>query len=692
MAGTVVGEAVYKITYDPNTGELSSALKDVESKVSSSSKNIKAKQKEAFSTVQKSAVVAGVALGAFAKSAVDVGIQFDSTMSKVQAISGATGSDLEALRNKAKEMGATTKFSASESAEALTYMAMAGWKTADMLDGLEGIMNLAAASGEDLATTSDIVTDALTAFGYSAKDANHFADVLATASSNANTNVAMMGETFKYVGAEAGALGYSVEDVALSVGLMANAGIKASQAGTELNSIYSRLATNTNGARDAIQKLGVAFFNADGTARPFATVLEQLRSKTAKMTDAQKTQFANTVAGQRAQAGLLAMLNATDADYQKLTKSISQADGTSKKMADTMLNNTGGALTILKSNFEGLQLEIAEKLSPVVNGLIDGLKGLVGWLSENQWVFPVITAGIGSILAIGLGMKIATFVGALMALSAPIQGIILGITAIAGLAIFLVSNWEGVTQFFGNMLTTIGDFFKGAFEFIGGLIQGLADFWIGVFTNVINFYTGVWKGFADGALQAWNFITGLFGNLAGFFGSVFSRAWEAVKKVFSTGGKIFTGIAEGIFKVFKGVVNALITGINFVVATPFNAINSVLRGLRSINILGITPFGWLPSIGVPQIPKLATGGVVPDTRGGRLIVAGEGGQDEWVVPESKWASLIEQLNERGVGGNITINVSGTFATSTNEQRKVAEVIAQRIQEVRKSRIGEGATI
>ena len=198
--------------------------------------------------------------------AVQATASFEAAMSQVGAISGATGEDLAALRNKAEEMGKTTKFSASESAEALTYMAMAGWKTGDMLDGLEGVLNLAAASGAELGTTSDIVTDALTAMGYSAGYAGRLADVMAAASGNANTNVELMGETFKYAGTMAGTMGYSMEDVALAIGLMANSGIKGSMAGTSLNAIISRLATNTNGAADCINGLGVEFYNADGTA------------------------------------------------------------------------------------------------------------------------------------------------------------------------------------------------------------------------------------------------------------------------------------------------------------------------------------------------------------------------------------------------------------------------------------------
>lgn len=222
------------------------------------------------------------------KKAIETTADFEYAMSEVGAISGATGDDLIALENKAKEMGETTKFSASESAEALKYMAMAGWKTEDMLNGLDGILNLAAASGAELGTTSDIVTDALTAMGYSAGDAVHLADVMAAASSNANTNVELMGETFKYAGTMAGTMGYSMEDVALAIGLMANSGIKGSMAGTSLNAIISRLATNTNGATDCINELGVEFYNADGTARNFGDVMSELREATKGLTTEQK--------------------------------------------------------------------------------------------------------------------------------------------------------------------------------------------------------------------------------------------------------------------------------------------------------------------------------------------------------------------------------------------------------------------
>lgn len=330
--------------------------------------------------------VLGISFGL--KDTIETYKNFEAAMSQVSAISGATGDDLTKLTNKAKEMGATTKFTSTEAAEAFNYMAMAGWKTGDMLNGIEGILNLAAASGEDLATTSDIVTDALTAFGLQASDASHFSDVLARASSNANTNVSMMGETFKYAGAMAGTLGYSIEDVGVMVGLMANSGIKASSAGTQLNSIFTRLSTNTGKSRDAIEGLGISFFDSTGKARDLSDVIDELRAATANYTDEQKTNLANTIAGTRAQSGLLAVLNASQEDYDKLTESINNADGASKEMAGTMQNNLSGSITLLQSAMDGVKISFGERLAPYVRNIAD-------WLTAQM---PAIEGGLSELM------------------------------------------------------------------------------------------------------------------------------------------------------------------------------------------------------------------------------------------------------------------------------------------------------
>ena len=298
---------------------------------------------------------------------------FEAAMSQVQAVSGADSDELEQLTKKAEEMGATTKFTATDSAEAFNYMAMAGWKTEDMLDGISGIMQLAAAANEDLGTTSDIVTDALTAFGLKASDAGMFSDVLAAASSNANTNVSMMGETFKFAASMAGSLGYSVQDVALMTGLMANSGIKASMAGTALNSIMTRLSTNTHHARDTLEELGIKFFDAQGNARPLVDVMEELRDATANMNDEQKTSVANAIAGTNSQKGLLAILNASETDYNKLANAIDNATGASERMADTQLDNLSGSITLLQSAVDGVKISFGSRLNHYVRDVADGL-------------------------------------------------------------------------------------------------------------------------------------------------------------------------------------------------------------------------------------------------------------------------------------------------------------------------------
>ena len=414
---------------------------------------------------------AGVtALGA---AAIKVGSDFEAGMSQVQAISGASGEDLEKLKNKAKEMGATTKFSATESAEALNYMAMAGWKTEDMLGGLEGVMNLAAASGEDLATASDIVTDAMTALGMQANEAGHFSDVLAAAASNANTSVGGMGETFKYAGAMAGTLGYSVEDVALATGLMANAGIKGTMAGTSLNSIMTRLSTNTNGARDAIEELGVAFFNEDGSARSLTDVMLELREATADMTTEQKANFANTVAGMEAQKGLSAILNATEDDYNKLSAAIQNADGCALEMAETMQDNLQGQLTILQSGLEGLGISIYETFQDGAKDVVKEAQGMIQQLQDafNDGGLEGVVSAVGDVLA----QIIERIAGAAPELVNMAVGLVSslceGLKSAPGIGDAATSL---VTSLITGLFSCVDDLWTTAIVLIGKMAEGLA--------------------------------------------------------------------------------------------------------------------------------------------------------------------------------------------------------------------------
>ena len=399
---------------------------------------------------QKGLAVTGKVLGATATAvttlggaAIKVGSDFEAGMSQVQAVSGASGEELEKLKEKAKEMGASTKFSATESAEALNYMAMAGWKTEEMLGGIEGIMNLAAASGEDLATTSDIVTDALTAFGMSASDSTHFADILAAASSNANTNVSMMGETFKYVAPLAGSLGYSAEDTATAIGLMANAGIKGSQAGTSLRSTLTRLAKPTKESSDAMYLLGVSMTDDEGKMYSLMEVMEQIRNGFAGgritqeeytdsvarwkqmlaegsvdmnqyslamesldialngTTEAQQAEIAAMLGGQEAMSGLLAIVNASDADFEKLSGAINDCNGSAAEMAEIMQDNLQGQITILQSGLEGLGVSMYETMQDTAKDVVKEAQGMVQQLQDafNEGGFEGLVGAFGDVLS-----------------------------------------------------------------------------------------------------------------------------------------------------------------------------------------------------------------------------------------------------------------------------------------------------
>lgn len=322
-----------------------------------------------MNTSMQMAGAAGIGFGIY--DAIKSYADFEKEMSAVKAISGATGAEFDMLTEKARQMGADTKFSATESAQAFEYMAMAGWKTDDMMNGIEGVMNLAAASGEDLGRVSDIVTDALTAFGLKASDSAHFADVLAAAATNSNTNVGMMGETFKYVAPLAGALKYDVEDVATAIGVMANSGVKASEAGTSLRSIFTRLAKPPKDAAKALDALGISIKNDDGTIKPFMQTMEELRDKFSTLSDDQKIQYAASIAGQEAMSGLLAIVNASEGDFEKVANAIDHANGSAKEMAKTRMDNLAGDIELVGGAWDQFIQTIMK------GGVSSGLRSMV---------------------------------------------------------------------------------------------------------------------------------------------------------------------------------------------------------------------------------------------------------------------------------------------------------------------------
>lgn len=406
---------------------------------------------DSFTKVGKAATVGGAAIAAGLGGAVKVAADFQSGMSNVQAISGASSEDMVILGDKAREMGSKTKFSATQASEAFSYMAMAGWKTTDMLDGIGPVMDLAAASGEDLALTADILTDGLTAFGLSAKDGGRFADVMASASSNANTNVAMLGESFKYIAPLAGAMGYSVEDTSLALGLMANAGVKGSQAGTSLKTMFTNLAKPTKQMKGAMDDLGISLTNSDGSMKSMEEVIGDLRKGFSGLDEAQQANYAATIFGKEAMAGALAVINASEADYNKLKTAINNSEGAASEMAATMQDNLSGSVTNLKSALEEVAIAIGTALIPYMqkavdfaqmladkfNGLDDKTKKTIAVIAALAAGFLLLTGPI--LMLIGFIPSLLAGFAALTTVVAAIGGAIAAVTAPAWLAVAAVA-------------------------------------------------------------------------------------------------------------------------------------------------------------------------------------------------------------------------------------------------------------
>lgn len=374
---------------------------------------------------------------------------FEEGMSNVEALSGASAEEMQLLSDKAKELGATTKFTAQEASDAMGYMAMAGWDAQEMLSGMDGVLQLAAASGEDLAMVSDIVTDNLTAFGLTAADTARFADVLAAAATNSNTNVSIMGETFANAASIAGALGYSVEDVAVAVGLMANSGVKGSVAGTALKNTFNGLLEGVTLTGEAFGEYDYTAIKANGTMKSFSDTIDELRVYFDQMTEAERVNNAMAIAGQRGYNGLLAILNATDEDYASLTASINNCTGAAQRMAEIKLDNMNGQLTIMKSAWDGLKISVGEQFTPAMEKLYGvGTKCfdlLNGFVQEHPALVKAVAAFVGAVAVATAGLTayaaIAKVVAALNLASLFVTAapIMLAVGAVAALTAGIVA-------------------------------------------------------------------------------------------------------------------------------------------------------------------------------------------------------------------------------------------------------------
>ena len=599
------------------------------------------KKMEAFGDSVTSAgqkiMPASMAVAGLGAAAVKTATDFDEGMSKVAAISGATGDDLDALRDKAREMGAKTKFSATEAAAAMEYMAMAGWKTEDMLGGIEGIMNLAAASGEDLATTSDIVTDALTAFGMSADDSAHFADILAAASSNANTNVSMMGETFKYCAPIAGALGFSAEDTAQAIGLMANAGIKGSQAGTALRTIMNNLSGEVKITGSALGEVTIATTNADGSMRDLSDILSDCRGAFSQLSESEQAAAAEALVGKNAMSGFLALMNAGEGNIEKLSSAIdscsdtfvktvdgaiipmSQAleegvewieeyNGVSEKMAAVMQDNLGGQLTILKSQIQELAISFGEMLMPAIRAIVSRVQAFVDKLngmSESQrkavLTIGLIIAALGPLLVI-LGTVISKVGVAMQGFVKLATGVKkLGVAVKAGTGIFgkLGAALGGISAPVLAVIAVIAVLvaaFKHLWDTNEEFRNAITAIWNGIVSKIQAFCQGIVDrlnalGFEFGSIV--DVLKSLWDGLCQFLAPVFEAAFSVVSTVLGSVLDVITGLLDVFIGLFTGNWSQMWDGVKVIFSGVWDAITGLFdTALNLLKSLAEVVFGW----------------------------------------------------------------------------------------------------
>ena len=548
------------------------------------------------STLTKSVTVPLLGIGT---AGLKVASDFDSAMSGVKAISGATGEEFDALRAKAIELGGSTAFSANEVAEAMTEMAKAGWDSQQILDGMGGVLDAAAASGENLGTVSTIVADAITGFGMEAKESTRVADLLTQAANSGTIGINDLGESFKYIAPVAGSMGLSIEDVTTALSAMSMSGIKGSQAGTSLRGVLTRMVKPTDKVAAAMDQLGIVLTNSDGTFKSLDQILSEMRGSFSGLTDEQKTYYAATLAGQEGMSGLLSLLNMSQEEYDEIAASMDNAGGVAKETAEVMRDNLSADVEELGGSLESLAITLAEHIIPHLRTFVQWLTELVGKFTdldpETQKTilkFAGIAAAIGPvILVIGklvtaVGSVVTTFgkipgaiakaKGAFTAVSAAIGGISAPVVAVVAVIATLVAAFKHLwdtNEEFRNKMTAIWDGIKSKFEsFAQGIVDRLNALGFD-FENFGEVVKAIWDGFCsllapifEGVFNQVSVIlgsvldalTGIFDVFIGIFTGNWDQAWQGVKEIFGAVWDLIKGTFESWATAFKGIADTVL--------------------------------------------------------------------------------------------------------------------------------------
>lgn len=567
-------------------------------------------------TKSVTAPIAGVGIAAV-KTAAD----YESAMSNVQAITGATGDDFKKLTQLGKDLGASTAWSAQECAEAMQYTGMAGWTAKENIDGLKGILDLASASGTDLARTSDIMTDAISAFGYKASDSAKFADVMTKACTSANVSVDTLGESYKYCGAICGTMGYSIDEVTTSLAVMGNMGIKGSQAGTALKNAISNMAAPTKNMKAAMDDLGISIVNQDGSMKSWGDVIKNLQGSFKGLTQDQQAAYAKQLFGKESMAGMLAIINTSTSDYNALADSIKNSGGAANDAAQTQLNNLNGQLTLLKSALEGAAITIGDKLLPYIKNAVGWVQKATDWfngLSDAQvsmiMKFAGIAAAIGPALLIfgklvsTVGKVYSTFgmitgaiakAGGVIGLITSPAGIVIAVLAgVAAAAFLIIKNWDKVkpavmkvkdafTSVMPSIKQTIANAISAAMPIITTLVKTFKDIIpkaINVAKTVIAAITPVIKTVVNTVSALIPIIAKTFVSVAQKLTPVVKTIANVVKAAIPVIGKLFaaafTFAGNTITKVMP-YINRIARVIGSVLVFAVKAVSPVVQKMAS---------------------------------------------------------------------------------------------------------------
>lgn len=554
-------------------GEMSKAVAEV------SLKTINTAVSESIDLFNDYAKTVGTVVAGVSTLAFGVGTSFTSQMSTVQSLLGFSEGTQEQmdimgqLEDRAKSVGATTQYTATEVGQAYEYMAMAGWNSTEMLSGLDGVINLNSVAGIDLATTSDIVTDSLTAFGLGAEESTHFADVLATTITKSNTNVEQLGEAFKYIGPVANSLGYSIEDVSMALGVMANAGVKGEEAGAALRTALARLASPTDAVSAVMKRLNISLADENGNTLGFADMLDQLRDKlkgvNVDLTDAegnvreyddiveelkskgsneqlQLISDASNLFGKQQMARMLTLINASDEEFEQLKASIDNAKGSAEAMAEVKLDNLTGDVTILKSAVEGIGLSIFDYIENPVREVVQNVSGYLSRINDsiaNGLDFSKLNVDIRSLIG-NLGKQFESAIPSF-------NSIILGSSQLINATIesILTNILDVIPETIGYGLPNIIDSYWGLINNVIDQITGSAPQLVSSAENVIN-------SFASGLISASNNIKNslptIIDSLATGINDVAPNVIEMGVSILDT---ILTGISLAIPKLPSIAIN-----------------------------------------------------------------------------------------------------------------------------------------